>query len=173
MAAFAEARALLLQTWTGCSWGTAAPADGAFYLYADLGDQLSGFADSADYCRALLEEEGVALVPGADFDAVSGTRSVRLSFAAGADAVARPWNGSSGSKRTAPRRADLREARGIRPGQVSGGSVPGRVRHQLGQARSQASIGPSTTVNNGCGWGRTPDPEAMRGKSAPPVKTSA
>ncbi|HXF03200.1 MAG TPA: aminotransferase class I/II-fold pyridoxal phosphate-dependent enzyme, partial [Arthrobacter sp.] len=69
-------------------WGTAAPADGAFYLYADLGDQLSGFADSADYCRALLEEEGVALVPGADFDAVNGTRSVRLSFAAGADAVA-------------------------------------------------------------------------------------
>ena len=30
----------------------------------------------------------MALVPGADFDAVNGTRSVRLSFAAGADAVA-------------------------------------------------------------------------------------
>ncbi|MET1152838.1 aminotransferase class I/II-fold pyridoxal phosphate-dependent enzyme [Arthrobacter sp.] len=88
VAAFAEVRAVLLQNLDRLQWGTAAPADGAFYLYADLGDQLRGFADSADYCRALLEEEGVALVPGADFDAVNGTRSVRLSFAAGAEAVA-------------------------------------------------------------------------------------
>ncbi|WP_411838854.1 aminotransferase class I/II-fold pyridoxal phosphate-dependent enzyme [Paenarthrobacter ureafaciens] len=88
VAAYAEVRGLLLQNLDQLQWGTTAPADGAFYLHADLGDQLAGFADSADYCRALLEEEGVALVPGADFDAVSGTRSVRLSFAAGADAVA-------------------------------------------------------------------------------------
>jgi aspartate/methionine/tyrosine aminotransferase len=88
VAAFAEVRTVLLQNLNRLEWGTAAPADGAFYLYADLGDQLRGFADSADYCRALLEEEGVALVPGADFDAVNGTRSVRLSFAAGAEAVA-------------------------------------------------------------------------------------
>ena len=88
VAAFAGVRALLLQNLSRLEWGSAAPADGAFYLYADLGRQLEGFADSAEYCRALLEEEGVALVPGADFDAVNGTRSVRLSFAAGADAVA-------------------------------------------------------------------------------------
>lgn len=87
VAAFAEVRAVLLQNLERLQWGTAAPADGAFYLYADLGGQLEGFADSAEYCRALLEEEGVAVVPGADFDAVNGTRSVRLSFAAGADAV--------------------------------------------------------------------------------------
>jgi aspartate/methionine/tyrosine aminotransferase len=89
VAGFAEVRRLLLANLGRLDWGKAAPADGAFYLYADLGAQLAGFADSAGYCRALLEQEGVALVPGADFAAVNGTRSVRLSFAAGQDAVAK------------------------------------------------------------------------------------
>ena len=88
VAEFAGIRQVLLDNLGRLEWGTAAPADGAFYLYADLGDQLAGFADSAEYCRALLEDEGVALVPGSDFDAVNGRRSVRLSFAAGKDAVA-------------------------------------------------------------------------------------
>nr|WP_081608627.1 aminotransferase class I/II-fold pyridoxal phosphate-dependent enzyme [Arthrobacter crystallopoietes] len=88
VAEFAGIRRVLLDNLDRLQWGTAAPADGAFYLYADLGGQLAGFADSPEYCRALLEEEGVALVPGSDFDAVNGRRSVRLSFAAGKDAVA-------------------------------------------------------------------------------------
>ncbi|NKX55666.1 pyridoxal phosphate-dependent aminotransferase [Arthrobacter mobilis] len=88
VAGYAQVRALLLENLGRLDWGSAAPADGAFYLYADLGPQLAGFADSAAYCRALLEQEGVALVPGADFDGVHGTRSVRLSFAAGREAVA-------------------------------------------------------------------------------------
>ncbi|NMR31365.1 pyridoxal phosphate-dependent aminotransferase [Crystallibacter degradans] len=88
VAEFAAIRRILLDNLGRLQWGTAAPADGAFYLYAELGDQLSGFADSGEYCRALLEQEGVALVPGSDFDAVRGRRSVRLSFAAGREAVA-------------------------------------------------------------------------------------
>ncbi|MFD1212192.1 aminotransferase class I/II-fold pyridoxal phosphate-dependent enzyme [Arthrobacter sp. GCM10027362] len=88
VAGYAKVRRLLLENLGRLNWGHAAPADGAFYLYADLGAQLAGFADSAAYCRALLEQEGVALVPGADFDAVNGIRYVRLSFAAGEDAVA-------------------------------------------------------------------------------------
>ncbi|HEX2248466.1 MAG TPA: aminotransferase class I/II-fold pyridoxal phosphate-dependent enzyme, partial [Arthrobacter sp.] len=87
-AEFAAIRQILLANLGRLRWGTAAPADGAFYLYAELGDQLAGFADSGEYCRALLEQEGVALVPGSDFDAVNGRRSVRLSFAAGREAVA-------------------------------------------------------------------------------------
>ena len=39
-------------------------------------------------CADLLETTGVALTPGADFDRVAGGRSVRVSLAAGADAVA-------------------------------------------------------------------------------------
>ncbi|MCW2133725.1 Aspartate/methionine/tyrosine aminotransferase [Arthrobacter sp. VKM Ac-2550] len=88
VAEFAAIRRILLDNLGRLQWGTAAPADGAFYLYAELGDQLAGFADSGEYCRALLEQEGVALVPGSDFDAVRGRRSVRLSFAAGREAVA-------------------------------------------------------------------------------------
>ncbi|MGP9662858.1 aminotransferase class I/II-fold pyridoxal phosphate-dependent enzyme, partial [Arthrobacter sp. AOP36-C1-22] len=84
---FAATRAVLLDNLPRLGWGQAAPADGAFYVYADLGEALEGFEDSTAYCAALLEQEGVALVPGADFDVVGGRRAVRLSFAAGPDAV--------------------------------------------------------------------------------------
>ncbi|WP_427015790.1 pyridoxal phosphate-dependent aminotransferase [Pseudarthrobacter sp. P1] len=87
VAEFAATRAALLENLPRLGWGAAAPADGAFYLYAELGPALAGFADSAQYCAALLEAEGVALVPGGDFDGVRGTRAVRLSFAAGRAAV--------------------------------------------------------------------------------------
>ncbi|MFI5084541.1 MAG: aminotransferase class I/II-fold pyridoxal phosphate-dependent enzyme [Actinomycetales bacterium] len=87
VAEFAATRAALLERLPLLGWGDAAPADGAFYLYADLGRALAGFADSTEYCAALLEAEGVALVPGTDFDAGRGHRTVRLSFAAGPAAV--------------------------------------------------------------------------------------
>lgn len=88
VAGFARTRALLLDALDRLGWGTVAPADGAFYLYAELGDRLGPFPDATAWCAALLEEAGVALVPGRDFDAARGDRYVRLSFAAGADAVA-------------------------------------------------------------------------------------
>ena len=87
VAQYAETRRTLLDGLGPLGWGPAAPADGAFYLYAELGPQLERFGDSREYCRALLEAEGVALVPGTDFDARAGHRSVRLSFAAGPTAV--------------------------------------------------------------------------------------
>lgn len=83
VAEFSRARATLLAALPRLGWGECAPADGAFYLYADLGDKLGAFADSSQYCAALLEAQGVAIVPGVDFDAVDGGRRVRLSFAAG------------------------------------------------------------------------------------------
>jgi aspartate/methionine/tyrosine aminotransferase len=55
-----------------------APADGAFYAYADIGHLGE---DSMSWCRRLLDETGVAVVPGADFDPVEGHRFVRMSFA--------------------------------------------------------------------------------------------
>lgn len=87
VADYARTRRTLLEALPALGWGPAAPADGAFYLYAELGDQLARFGDSREYARALLEAEGVALVPGTDFDAVHGGRAVRLSFAAGQVAV--------------------------------------------------------------------------------------
>ncbi|WP_196837152.1 aminotransferase class I/II-fold pyridoxal phosphate-dependent enzyme [Zhihengliuella flava] len=86
VAQFSATRAALLERLPELGWGAAAPADGAFYLYADLGEQLGAWPDSGAYCAALLEAEGVALTPGVDFDE-DGTTAVRLSFAAGEDAV--------------------------------------------------------------------------------------
>lgn len=88
VAAFAEARELLLAAEPRLNWGVSAPADGAFYYYADLGPQLERWESSGAYAAALLDEAGVAVTPGRDFDAALGSRTVRLSFAAGAPAIA-------------------------------------------------------------------------------------
>jgi aspartate/methionine/tyrosine aminotransferase len=61
------------------------PADGAFYLYADV----SRFCDdSLDFARRMLEEAGVAATPGVDFDPVHGRRYVRFCYAGAAAEVA-------------------------------------------------------------------------------------
>lgn len=87
VAAFAETRAALLARVPELGWGPVAPADGAFYLYAGIGQRLGEFPDSAAWATALLEEQGVAVVPGTDFDRVAGGEYLRLSFAAGASTV--------------------------------------------------------------------------------------
>ncbi|MEV0947681.1 pyridoxal phosphate-dependent aminotransferase [Rhodococcus sp. NPDC049939] len=60
-----------------------APADGAFYVYADIGHLLdeTRAETSTQWCSRLLQDTGVALAPGVDFDTVRGNRTVRLSFA--------------------------------------------------------------------------------------------
>ena len=57
-----------------------APASGAFYVYVDLGSY--GVTDSPDLCERLLEDEGVAITPGVDFefDEAVGKRRVRISY---------------------------------------------------------------------------------------------
>ncbi|RKQ73763.1 pyridoxal phosphate-dependent aminotransferase [Oceanibaculum indicum] len=61
-------------------------ADGAFYIYADVGRFTN---DSAEFCRRLLAETGVALTPGMDFDPARGNRFVRLSYAGATADVAK------------------------------------------------------------------------------------
>jgi aspartate/methionine/tyrosine aminotransferase len=61
-------------------------ADGAFYIYADVGRFTN---DSAEFCRRLLAETGVALTPGMDFDPERGNRFVRLSYAGATEDVAK------------------------------------------------------------------------------------
>jgi len=85
---FDEARRVLLDALPGLGWGAVAPADGAFYVYAELGDALAPYPDSVAWCAALLEAEGVALTPGTDFDGLHGGTAVRISLAAGPAAVA-------------------------------------------------------------------------------------
>ena len=85
VARYAEARTLLLRHLPELGWTNVAPADGAFYLYGDISG--SGL-DSVTWCARLLDEAGVALTPGTDFDPVDGHRFVRLSFASPAQVVA-------------------------------------------------------------------------------------
>ncbi|MDO3399953.1 pyridoxal phosphate-dependent aminotransferase [Mycolicibacterium neoaurum] len=61
-----------------------APADGAFYVYADISEYST---DSLDFCARLLADTGVAIAPGVDFDTVHGGSFVRLSFAGAASEI--------------------------------------------------------------------------------------
>ncbi len=54
------------------------PADGAFYLYADVSDFT---ADSLEFAKQMLEEAHVAATPGIDFDPIHGRSFIRLSYA--------------------------------------------------------------------------------------------
>jgi len=71
-----------------------APADGAFFAYADVSDFTS---DSLRWCETLLADTGLAIAPGVDFDTMRGSSFVRLSFAGPSEDIAEalgrlgPW----------------------------------------------------------------------------------
>lgn len=80
---YAGNRRLLLDGLARLGVSRLAPADGAFYVYADIGHLTD---DSMAFSRDLLARTGVAMAPGIDFDTVDGGRFVRMSFAGpGAD----------------------------------------------------------------------------------------
>ena len=75
---YARNRAMLLEELPRGGLSTLLPADGAFYLYADV----SRFtADSEAFAKAMLRETGVAVTPGIDFDPVRGNTYLRLCYA--------------------------------------------------------------------------------------------
>jgi aspartate/methionine/tyrosine aminotransferase len=78
VARYAASRALLLRELPQAGFESFAPADGAFYLFADVARLTN---DSTEFCRRMLAEAGVAATPGTDFDPVRGNRFVRFSFA--------------------------------------------------------------------------------------------
>ena len=55
-----------------------APPDGAFYIYADV-SEMTG--DSRAFATEILDQAGVALTPGLDFDKRRGHRTLRFSYA--------------------------------------------------------------------------------------------
>jgi aspartate/methionine/tyrosine aminotransferase len=82
---YAVNRSLLLEGLPRLGIDKLAPADGAFYVYADVGHLTD---DSMAYCRTLLAETGIAVAPGRDFDTDQGHRFIRLSFAGATEDVA-------------------------------------------------------------------------------------
>jgi len=85
VARYAENRALLLEELPKAGFERIAPADGAFYLYADIAHLTN---DSSEFCRRMLREVGVAATPGIDFDPARGSRTLRLCFAGDSATIA-------------------------------------------------------------------------------------
>jgi len=77
-AGYARNRAILLDAFPGLGLGKVHPADGAFYIYADVSNLT---ADAAAFCRRMLDETGIAATPGLDFDPEAGGHHIRFSFA--------------------------------------------------------------------------------------------
>tara|TARA_Y100001970_G_scaffold243807_2_gene309399 strand:+ start:4853 stop:6004 length:1152 start_codon:yes stop_codon:yes gene_type:complete len=71
-------RDILYNSLKNSGFGKICNPNGAFYLYAHLG-QLS--KSSEDFCKKMLEEAHVAATPGIDFDKSKGCEYVRFSYA--------------------------------------------------------------------------------------------
>ncbi len=78
LAMYTRNRALLLEELPKVGFPKIAPPDGAFYIYADVSDLTD---DSVALAKQILQEAGVAVTPGVDFDPARGHKSLRFSYA--------------------------------------------------------------------------------------------
>lgn len=78
IARYSRNRELLLRKLPAAGFDHLAPAQGAFYIYADVSTLTN---DSEGFCRRMLAETGVAATPGVDFDPARGQAFMRFSFA--------------------------------------------------------------------------------------------
>ena len=78
LAVYAKNRALMLEGLPKAGFTKIAPPDGAFYVYADVSDLTD---DSRSFAAEVLENAGVAVTPGLDFDPVRGATTLRFSYA--------------------------------------------------------------------------------------------
>jgi aspartate/methionine/tyrosine aminotransferase len=85
VARYAENRARLMEQLPSIGLDRLAPADGAFYIWADVSEWTD---DSMAFAARLLEETGVAVAPGVDFDPVEGGHYIRMCFAGDGDEIA-------------------------------------------------------------------------------------
>ena len=84
-ASYARNRAILLEELPRAGLSSILPADGAFYLYADI-SRFTG--DSEAFAKTMLKDIGVAVTPGIDFDPDRGRNYIRFCYA-GAEAQMR------------------------------------------------------------------------------------
>ncbi len=77
VARYRRSRDLLVRALPAAGFPHLSPAEGAFYLYADVGERTN---DSRAFCARMLTEAGVAASPGVDFDRSRGHRFVRFSY---------------------------------------------------------------------------------------------
>ena len=77
VARYRRSRDHLLRALPDAGFSRLSPAEGAFYLFADITDRSN---DSAAFCARMLSEAGIAATPGVDFDHARGNRFVRFSY---------------------------------------------------------------------------------------------
>ena len=85
LAVYARNRQLMIDGLPKAGFSDVAPPDGAFYVYADAGAFTD---DSLGFCRELLDQAGVAVTPGLDFDPARGQRTLRFSYARSTEDIA-------------------------------------------------------------------------------------
>jgi len=77
VAVYRRSRAHLLGALPAAGFAKLSPAEGAFYLFADISGRSD---DSAAFCARMLAETGVAASPGIDFDRERGRHFLRFSY---------------------------------------------------------------------------------------------
>jgi aspartate/methionine/tyrosine aminotransferase len=77
-------RSLMIEGLKEAGFTDIAPPDGAFYIYADISEFSN---DSLQFCKEVLDQAGVAITPGLDFDAERGAQTVRFSYAQSTDDI--------------------------------------------------------------------------------------
>ncbi len=77
VARYRRSRDHLLKVLPEAGFPDLSPAEGAFYLFADISARSN---DSQAFCARMLAEAGVAASPGVDFDRTRGNRFVRFSY---------------------------------------------------------------------------------------------
>ncbi|SFR37124.1 Aspartate/methionine/tyrosine aminotransferase [Yoonia tamlensis] len=83
-AAYAANRTLMIDGLRAAGLTRFAPPDGAFYIYVDVSDYTD---DARAFAAQILEQAGVAVTPGLDFDAARGHRWLRFSYARSTDDI--------------------------------------------------------------------------------------
>jgi aspartate/methionine/tyrosine aminotransferase len=84
VARYRRSRDILVPALNGAGYAPG-PAEGAFYLYADISALAE---DSERFCARMLTEAGIAAAPGVDFDPMRGARTVRFSYCGPEDDMA-------------------------------------------------------------------------------------
>jgi aspartate/methionine/tyrosine aminotransferase len=74
VARYRRSRAALLNALPTAGFDRLSPAEGAFYIYAEIDEESQAF------CARLLNEVAVAVTPGIDFDRDRGHRYIRFSY---------------------------------------------------------------------------------------------
>jgi aspartate/methionine/tyrosine aminotransferase len=84
VARYGRNRDILLSALPAAGFDRLAPADGAFYIYANIA-QLTN--DSEEFCRRMLDQTGIAMTPGTDFDPQRGKSYLRVSYSGATDEI--------------------------------------------------------------------------------------